>query len=425
MNDIFSQTKSSILSIAEKFKLDQKKVEEFLEPNRVLEVKIPVKLKNGEVKLFKGFRSQHNNKLGPYKGGIRFHQNVTKGEVMALSVWMSLKCAVAGLPFGGAKGGVIIDPKTLSEGELEKLSKGYIRQIFDIIGSYKDVPAPDVNTNPKVMNWMVDEYVKISKERRVDMPDNLLYATFTGKPDEDHGLKGRKEATGFGGVVVLKELLDKLALKPESQTVAVAGFGNVGYHFAQEASNAGFKIVAVSDSKGGIGDKNSDFRPLDIPLVMECKMKKGVVSGCYCVGGVCDLTKGKPISNEEMLELPVDILVPAALENVINKNNMFRIKAKIILEMANGPVSYEAYEYLTKKGVVIVPDILANAGGVSGSYLEWRQNLENKKYKKEETFKEISVIMKQAFNSLWDEAKSLKTHLKETATVHALKKLLD
>lgn len=425
MNDIFSQTKNSILSIAKKFKLDQKKVEEFLEPDRVLEVKIPVKLKNGEIKLFKGFRSQHNNKLGPYKGGIRFHQNVTKGEVMVLSVWMSLKCAVAGLPFGGAKGGVIIDPKTLSEGELEKLSKGYIRQIFDIIGSYKDVPAPDVNTNPKVMNWMVDEYVKISKERRVDMPDNLLYATFTGKPDEDHGLKGRKEATGFGGVVVLKELLDKLGLKPENQTVAVAGFGNVGYHFAQEASNAGFKIVAVSDSKGGIGDKNSDFRPLDIPLVMECKMKKGVVSGCYCVGGVCDLTKGKPISNEEMLELPVDILVPAALENVINRNNMFRIKAKIILEMANGPVSYEAYEYLTKKGVVIVPDILANAGGVSGSYLEWRQNLENKKYKKEETFKEISVIMKKAFNSLWDEAKSLKTHLKEAATVHALKKLLD
>ncbi|MDP3726746.1 MAG: Glu/Leu/Phe/Val dehydrogenase [bacterium] len=425
MNDIFSQTKKSILLISKKFNIDQKKVEEFLEPNRIVEVKIPIKLKNGEIKIFKGFRSQHNNKLGPYKGGIRFHQNVTKDEVMALSLWMSLKCAVVGLPFGGAKGGVTIDPKTLSEGELEGLSKGYVRQIFDIIGPHKDVPAPDVNTNPKIMGWMVEEYFKISRERKINLPKNAVFATFTGKPDEDHGLKGRKEATGFGGVIVLRELLDKLGLKPESQTVAVAGFGNVGYHFAQEASNAGFKIVAVSDSKGGIGNKNSDFRPLDIPLVLECKMKKGVVSGCYCVGGVCDLTKGRPISNEEMLELPVDILVPAAMENVINRNNMTRIRVKIILEMANGPVSYEAYEYLTKKGVIIVPDILANAGGVSGSYLEWRQNMENKKYTKEEALKEISAIMKKAFNSLWDEAKNLKTHLKEAATVHALKKLLD
>lgn len=424
-NDIFEQNKKSILAIAKKFKLDEKKVEEFLEPNRILEIKVPLKLKNGEVKLFKGFRSQHNNKLGPYKGGIRFHQNVTKEEVMALSLWMTLKCAVAGLPFGGSKGGIIVDPKTLSEGELENLSRNYVRQVFDVIGFNKDVPAPDVNTNPKIMAWMADEYQKMVKKRILKLAKGEIYATFTGKPDEDHGLKGRKEATGFGGVVVLKELLHKLKLRPQNQTVAVGGFGNVGYFFAKFAAESGFKIVAVSDSKGAITERNHEYRALDIPLVLACKMKKGVVSGCYCVGGVCDLTKGRPISNEEMLELPVDILVPAALENVINEDNMTKIKAKIILEMANGPVSYEAYEYLTKKGVVIVPDILANAGGVSGSYLEWKQNLENKKYTKEKTLRELSAIMKKAFNNLWDEAKSLKTHLREAATVHALKKLIN
>jgi glutamate dehydrogenase/leucine dehydrogenase len=216
-----------------------------------------------------------------------------------------------------------------------------------------------------------------------------------------------------------------LGLKPENQTVAVQGFGNVGNYFAQFAVKNGFKIVAVSDSKGAITEKNHQFKALDIPLVMKCKAEKGIVSGCYCVGGVCDLAKGKPITNEELLELPVDILVPAALEDVINKKNMKKIKAKIIIEMANGPVSYEAYEYLTKKGVVIVPDILANAGGVTGSYIEWKQNIENKKYKKEETLKMIEGIMELAFDNIWNEAVSLKTHLKEASTVHALKKLLE
>ncbi len=424
MTDIFSETKKSILKISKKFNLNENAVEKFLEPARVLEVKIPVKLKNGQTKVFQGFRSQHNNKLGPYKGGIRFHPQVTKEEVMALSLWMSLKCAVADLPYGGAKGGVIVDPKTLSERELEDLSRGYARAIYDVIGADRDVPAPDVNTNPKIMSWMVDEYVKISKEKKVQIPENILYATFTGKPDKDHGLAGRTEATGFGGVVVLKELVQRLGLKSENQMVAVQGFGNVGLYFAQFAADNGFKVVAVSDSKGAITEKNHQFKALDIPLVLKCKKEKGMVSGCYCVGGVCDLSKGRPLTNEELLELPVDILVPSALENVINKKNMTKIKAKIIIEMANGPVSYEAYEYLTKKGVVIVPDILANAGGVTGSYIEWKQNIENKKYKKEETLKMIEGIMELAFDNIWNEAINLKTHLKEASTVHALKKLL-
>jgi len=424
MTDIFSETKKSILSISKKFNLNQDSVIEFLQPNRVVEVKIPVKLKDGSTKVFQGFRSQQNNRLGPYKGGIRFHRNVTKEEVMTLSLWMSLKCAVADLPYGGGKGGIIVDPKTLTEEELEALSRGYVRAIYDVIGADKDVPAPDVNTNSKIMGWMVSEYIKISQERQSSLPENLLYATFTGKSDKDHGLAGRTEATGFGGVVVLKELVERLELKPETQTVAVQGFGNVGRYFAQFAADSGFKVVAVSDSKGAVTERNHQFKALDIPLVQSCKMEKGMVAGCYCIGGVCDLTKGKPISNEDLLELPVDILVPSALENVINAKNMKRIKAKIIIEMANGPVSYEAYEYLTKKGVIIVPDILANAGGVTGSYIEWKQNIENKKYTKDETLKIIEGIMEMAFDNIWNEAKNLNTHLKEASTVHALKKLL-
>jgi|WetSurMetagenome_2_1015567.scaffolds.fasta_scaffold03444_7 glutamate dehydrogenase (NADP+) len=435
MADIFSETKKSVQAIAKKFNLDKDEVREFLEPNRIVEVNIPVKLETGQREIFKGFRSQHNNKLGPYKGGIRFHQNVTREEVMALSLWMSLKCAVADLPYGGAKGGIIVNPKILTEKELENLSRGYVRAIYDIIGADKDVPAPDVNTNPKIMEWMVDEYIKIARKRKSNLPENILHATFTGKPDKKHepsekrepksfGLAGRTEATGFGGVVILKELINKLGLKPENQTVAVQGFGNVGNYFAQFAAKSGFKVVAVSDSKGAITEKNHKFKPLDISLVLKCKAEKGIVAGCYCIGGVCDLAKGKPISNEDLLELPVDILVPAALENVINKQNMKKIKAKIIIEMANGPVSYEAYEYLTKKGVIIIPDILANAGGVTGSYIEWKQNIEDKKYKKEETLKMIEGIMELAFDNIWNESVSLGTHLKEASYVHALKKLL-
>jgi glutamate dehydrogenase (NADP+) len=424
MSDIFSETKKSILSISKKFKLDQAAVKEFLEPDRIVEVKIPIMVEAGEHEVYKGFRSQQNNNLGPYKGGIRFHPNVTKEEVMTLSLWMSLKCAVVDLPYGGGKGGIIVNPKSLSERELEDLSRGYVRAIFDLIGHDKDVPAPDVNTNPKIMGWMVDEYTKIDEERKINTPKNLLYATFTGKSDKDHGLAGRTEATGFGGVVILKKLVQKLGLKPEDQTIAVQGFGNVGSYFAEFASDAGFKVVAVSDSKGAITEKNHKFKALDIAMVSKCKAEKGMVAGCYCVGGVCDLSKGRPLSNEELLELPIDILVPSALENVINKKNMAKIKAKIIIEMANGPVSYEAYEYLTKKGVVIVPDILANSGGVTGSYIEWKQNIENKKYKKEETLKMLEKMMELAFDNIWNEAENLKTHLKEASTVYALKKIL-
>lgn len=425
-NNIFSQTKEGILETSKKFNINIKKVEEFLEPNRILEVKIPVKLENGEVKLFKGYRSQHNNKLGPYKGGIRFHHNVTREEVMMLSLLMTIKCAVANIPYGGGKGGVIVDPKILTEKELEELSREYVRKIYDIIGPEADIPAPDVNTNPKIIDWMADEYVKISRKNGKESPDNFLYSTFTGKSEKNYGLAGRTEATGFGGVVTLEQLIKKLKLNPNDQTIAVQGFGNVGYYFALFASKLGFQVVSVSDSKGGVIKKNKNkFIPLDIPLVMNCKKEKGSLSGCYCAGGVCDTRGGELISNEELLELPVDILVPAALENVINEDNMEKIKAKIIIEMANGPVSFEAYEYLTKKGVIIVPDILANGGGVTGSYIEWKQNIEGAKYTKEKTLNQLESMMKKAFDNIWREAKKNNTHLKEASYLFALKKLID
>ena len=366
-SSVYQKSKDEILKTGRKYNLPQDKLEEFLEPDRILEVKIPIKL-GTEIVTFKGYRIQHSNKLGLYKGGLRFHPKVNKDEVMALSLWMSLKSAVVGVPFGGAKGGIAVDPKALSEKQLEQLSRNYTRKIYDILGPEKDIPAPDVNTNPKIIDWMADEYIKIAKENKTDLPQNKLNAAFTGKGK--NGLDGRVEATGFGGVTVLKELAKKLKLNPKNTTIAVMGFGNVGYYFADFASKEGFKVVAVSDSKGGIIKKGSNGPPpLDIPLVMECKREKGSLAGCYCAGGVCDTRGGQMITNEELLILPVDILVPAALEDVINDNNMQNIKAKIIIEMANGPVTPKAYHHLTEKGAIIVPDILANSGGVAGIYI--------------------------------------------------------
>lgn len=420
---VYQKSREEILELGKKFNLPQDSLEEFLEPDRVIELKIPVKI-GTETVIFKGFRSQHNNKLGPYKGGLRFHPNVTRDEVKALSLWMSLKTAVIGVPFGGAKGGVAVDPKALSEEQLEELSREYVRRVFDILGPKKDIPAPDVNTNPIIIDWMVDEFIKLSTLNHEPQATNKLYATFTGKAK--NGLIGRKEATGFGGVTVLKELSQKIKLKSENTTIAVMGFGNVGFFFADLASKAGFKVVAVSDSKGGIIKKDSkgNLMTLDIPLVLECKNEKGSLAGCYCAGGVCDTRGGQLITNDELLMLPVDILVPAALEDVINENNMQNIKAKIIIEMANGPVTPKAHHYLTEKGVIVIPDILVNSGGVAASYMEWEQNMENKTYKMEYVLKRLEKMMQKAFNNVWKESVKQKTNLKEASYLVALHRIL-
>jgi glutamate dehydrogenase (NADP+) len=402
------------------------KLEELKKPQRIINVSIPVKMDDGSVKEFQGFRVQYNNKLGPYKGGIRFHPNVNIDEMMALSFWMTMKCAVTGLPMGGGKGGVVVNPKELSETELERLSRGYVREIAEYIGPHKDIPAPDVNTNGMIMGWMVDEFIKIkSAQNFTSSPQtslNFLRATFTGKLIKDGGSEGREEATGKGGVYVLDAVLEKLGIdrKQKQLTVAVQGFGNVGYNIAKLLSDEGYRVVAVSDSKGGIYVPEG-LRP---EYTMECKKKNGVIDHCYCVGSVCDVKKATRITNEELLELPVDILVPAALENVLNASNAARIKAKIILEMANGPTSSEADALLYKEGRIVVPDVLANSGGVTVSSFEWEQNLKNEHWTKEEVNGKLQKKMEDAVDTIWNMQKKLKTTFRTAAFVVALERIL-
>lgn len=410
--------------------LSEQVIQKLVTPEHIHEAKLEIELDNGTKKSLQAYRVQHNSNLGPYKGGIRFHSQVSLPEVQALATLMSIKCSVAGIPLGGGKGGVVVDPKTLSETELERLSRAYVKAFGMFIGEEKDIPAPDVNTNGQIMSWMVDEYIKLkvkSSELKVtevgEEQISKWRATFTGKPIEIGGSLGRTEATGRGGVIALKALLSKLnKVADKKMTVAVQGFGNVGYYFAEIGSNEGFDIVAVSDSKGGIVYKNME--PLDIPLVMKCKKEKGSLSGCYCVGGVCDLKGGRPVSNEELLELPVDILVPAALENVINAGNMTKIQAKIIVEMANGPVTEEAHDYLVEKGVIIIPDVFANSGGVTVSYLEWKQNMENQKWSEEKVNAKLLELMTNAFDSIWATYEANKTSLKNAAFQVAIKRMI-
>lgn len=422
--DVFSETAELIRTVGKEYNYKKDLLESFIIPDRIVEVKLPVKI-DGKLKIFKGFRVQHNNLRGPYKGGIRFHEEVSREEVMALSLWMSLKTAIAGIPYGGAKGGVIVNPKELSEKELEELSREYTRKIFDVIGPNTDIPAPDVNTNPKIINWMVDEYIKIAKEKKLDYSEEALYGAFTGKSIENHGLDGREEATGFGGAVILRELAKKLHKTASNMSVSIQGFGNVGYFFAKFAEDYGFKIVAVSDSKGGVTDKNAGFsNGLDVGKVYACKLEKGKIADCYCVGGVCDISKSKSLSNEQLLELPVDVLIPSALGNVITAKNMDKIQAKAIIEMANGPISPEAHKYLSKKGVVIIPDILANSAGVTASYLEWRQNIEGIKMNNTQVLSELEKILTNAFNDVWAESEEKKVNLRYASYGIALKRLL-
>lgn len=440
MNDMLQTAHNTIIKTSKGMGLSQEVIDRLVQPDSIHEFVLQVAMDNGKKRLFSAFRIQHNDNLGPYKGGIRFHQNVSRDEVQALATLMTIKCAVAGLPYGGSKGGIIFNPKEYSEKELERISKAFAQAISPIIGPEVDVPAPDVNTNGQIMKWMGDAYASHVKSLKLKAKSNEVLATFTGKMVKFGGTLGRTEATGRGGVAIMEALLGKL--KAESSklkdknpnpytltpipSVAVQGFGNVGYYFAKIAQERGFNIVAVSDSKGGITAESSKLKveSLDIDKIMQCKKEKGEVAGCYCVGGVCDIKKGKKITNEQLLELPVDILVPAALENVINKENMHKIKARIIIEMANGPVSEEAYDYLTKKGVLIVPDVLANSGGVAVSYLEWYQNMKGQTWSEEKVNKKLHKMMHDAFEEIWRTYQKRKTSLKQAAFETAIGRII-
>jgi glutamate dehydrogenase (NAD(P)+) len=323
------------------------------QPERVIRVAIKVKLNDGKIATFLGWRSQHNSALGPYKGGVRFHPNVSVEEVMALSMWMTWKNALAELPYGGGKGGVKVDPSKLSQEELERLSRGYFRAISEFVGVDKDIPAPDVYTDAKTMAWFFDEY-----SNKLGYP---AFGVVTGKPKILGGLEARTVSTGLGVAITSKEVTSALLNGIEGKTVAIQGYGNVGYYAAKFLSEMGARVVAVSDSLGGVYNEKG----LDPDKVEETKKEKG---------SVISYSEAKKISNEELLELKVDLLLPCAIEGVINKDNARRIKAKIVVEGANGPVTTEADKILWKNGIVVVPDILANSGGVIMSHIEWVNN---------------------------------------------------
>jgi len=373
---------------------------------------------DGSEQKLPAYRSQHSHARGPYKGGIRFHPNVTVDEVKALSMWMTWKCAVTGIPFGGGKGGVAVDPRSLSDAELERVSRAYTDFIAPFIGSKVDVPAPDVNTDGRIMAWMVDEYKKVAVGR-----DPHPEAAFTGKPIELGGSEGRDEATGLGGVMVLDQLAEKLGWRSKQEvTVAIQGLGNVGYWFAHHAAERGYKIVAVSDSKGGV----VVHKGLDPAATLSCKLEKGSVVDCYCVAGVCDVVHGRSITNDELLALDVDVLVPSALEGAITKENAAQVRAKVVIEMANGPVTPEADAVLHNKGVMVVPDVLANAGGVTTSYFEWQQNLAGEHWSHDAVITKLNAAMRLGFVDVWMmHLKYPKESLRMAAYLHAVKSVVD
>ena len=362
---MWESLKKIVRSTGEKYGFPSEFIEQVLEPEMVYEFTLPLRKDDGSIEIFKAWRVQHNSWRGPYKGGIRFHPDVDLEEVKMLSLLMTIKNALVKLPFGGAKGGIRVDPKKLSQAELERLSRIYAQNIAPFIGADKDIPAPDVNTNPKIISWMHDEYEKIVGRKE--------FSAFTGKSLERGGSEGRVEATGFGGAVILREFVDIIGRKKffstKKPTIAIQGFGNVGYFFARYAVEFGFQVVAVSDSQGAVFVKGG----LDPEATLICKKEKGSVAGCYCKGSVCDVRFGSMISDQDIFSLDVDILVPAALENAINNKNMRKVKAKVIVEMANFALDDNALDYLNKKGTYIIPGILANSGGVIGSYLEWVQ----------------------------------------------------
>lgn len=421
--NIFDSALARLQQAAKYQKIPDWFLKQLSSPERTIEVNFPLKLDTGEVETIRGYRVQYNNLLGPYKGGLRFHPKVEMDEVKSLAFWMMIKNALADIPFGGGKGGIEIDPRKLSEKELERLTRQFCRELTPNIGPYIDVPAPDVNTNAKIMDWMVDEFRIQSSEFRIKYNKDELKAVVTGKSMKNGGSLGREEATGLGGYFVLEQLIKKLGLR-KPLTVAIQGFGNVGSHFAEILFQNGFKVVAVSDSRGGIFEsKGVGF---NIEQVKKCKEEKGFLAHCYCIGSVCDLAEkyeGGVISNEKLLELPVDILVPAALENVITKENAGEIKAKIVFEMANGPISAEADEILNKKGILVVPDVLCNSGGVTVSYFEWLQNIKGERWDLEKVNKGLKDKMEKAFEEVWKIHQDKKVDLRIAAYVLALQRL--
>jgi len=402
--NVFEIAQQEIKDACDKLNCKPAVYEILKQPMRVLEVAIPVKMDDGSIKVFKGFRSQHNNALGPAKGGLRFHPSVTAGEAKALSMWMTFKCAVVGLPYGGGKGGVACNPKDLSARELERLSRGFIRAIVSIIGPEKDIPAPDVYTNPQVMGWMMDEFSSIRGYNN--------FGVITGKPLVLGGSKGRNQATAKGCCIIIAEAAAKLGINIKGARVAIQGFGNAGSNAATILYEMGAKIIAVNDSKSGIYNPNG-FDPHEVALH---KAESGSVGS---FPGTDD------ISNKELFSLECDILIPAAMENQITEENAANVRAKIVAEAANGPTTPEANNILHDNNILVLPDILASAGGVTVSYFEWVQNLQNFYWTEEEVNQRLEQKMTAAFATVYRISQEYSVDMRSAAYMAGVKLLAE
>ncbi|MBI2451221.1 MAG: Glu/Leu/Phe/Val dehydrogenase [Parcubacteria group bacterium] len=389
---------------AEILNLDPNLRDRLKKPARALVVSVPIKMDNGRVEVFQGYRVQHDSVLGPTKGGIRYHPDVNLGEVAALAMWMTWKCALVGLPYGGAKGGIRVDPNKLSINELERLTRRFTAEIFPLIGPTQDIPAPDVGTNDQIMAWMMDTY---SQQIGYSVP-----GVVTGKPISIGGTYGRPEATGQGLVYVILETLKNMKISPKNSTAVIQGFGNVGENVARLLSEQGVKIIAVSDIQGGIYNK----RGLNISEVIKYKEKNKILRG---------FPNAQNITNDELLELSATILCPAALSGVITEKNADKIKAKVLVEGANGPTTPGADKILNKKNIFIIPDILANSGGVIVSYFEWVQDIESYFWDIEEINKKLFKIITSAFYRVWDFSKKKKVSMRQAALMSGINKIAE
>jgi len=412
-NGVFADALQRLVHAARHSRIDDESLERLHHPRSTVQVSIPLRMDDGSMRVFTGYRVRHDNTRGPGKGGLRFHQEVDVDEVAALALWMTCKCAVVNVPFGGAKGGVTVNPKELTPMELERLSRRFVEQMSQFIGPDLDIPAPDVNTNARIMGWMMDEYSVIARRYSPD--------AITGKPIELGGSAGRAEATGRGAYFCMRELARRRGWDPKQTTVAVQGFGNGGQVVARLCHEAGYRVVAVSDSQGGIYSSKG----FDVPSLIQYKNETRQVKAVYCSGTVCEAVEADAITNEQLLELDVDVLIPAALGSVITGANADRIRARAIVEVANGPVTSEADPILIDRGVQVVPDILANAGGVTVSYFEWTQNRQGFYWDEEDVNRRLETMMGRAINAVYAKAEEKDLDLRTAAYVVALDRLGD
>jgi len=398
--NLFTSTQVVIHEALNKLGYDEGMFELLKEPLRMLEVRIPIKMDDGKVQVFTGFRAQHNDAVGPTKGGVRFHPAVSKDEMKALSMWMTLKCGIVDLPYGGAKGGIICDPRQMTMTEIEKLSRGYVRAISQFVGPAKDIPAPDVFTNSQIMAWMMDEYSRIDE---FNSPGFI-----TGKPIVLGGSQGRERATAQGVTICVEEAAKKRGLVMKDLRIVIQGFGNAGSFLAKFMSDAGAKVIGISDAYGALHDPNG----LDIDYLLDRRDSFGTVTKLF----------ENTITNQELLELDCDILVPAAIENQITSENAHKIKASIVVEAANGPTTTEATQILTDRGILLIPDVLASAGGVTVSYFEWVQNNQGYYWSEEEVNEKLYKKMVSAFENIYNVATTRNINMRLAAYMVGVRK---